>query len=186
MRVVTAYVSSLKDNEAAACLTEVIADTKPDVVLNSTAFAARMDRARSPLEAADAPILQMIHSSAPRASWIKDMRGLGASDLAMNVVLPELDGRIITRAISFKEETQRSEALQFTRLVHTPDEFAHSLRRRSCRRVGALAAAAAQRSPSRLYLVGLSRESGSGGLCRRPRHAAKPPGNCCTAPGGGF
>lgn len=122
MRVVTAYVSSLKDNEAAACLTEVIADTKPDVVLNSTAFAARMDRARSPLEAADAPILQMIHSSAPRASWIKDMRGLGASDLAMNVVLPELDGRIITRAISFKEETQRSEALQFTRLVHTPDE----------------------------------------------------------------
>ena len=82
-----------------------------------------MDRARSPLEAADAPILQMIYSSAPRASWIKDMRGLGASDLAMNVVLPELDGRIITRAISFKEETQRSEALQFTRLVHTPDEL---------------------------------------------------------------
>lgn len=49
------------------------------------------------------------------------MRGLGAADLAMNVVLPELDGRIITRTISFKEETERSAALQFTRVVHQPD-----------------------------------------------------------------
>ncbi len=31
------------------------------------------------------------------------------------------DGRIITRPISFKEETARSDALEFTRLVHRPE-----------------------------------------------------------------
>ena len=30
-------------------------------------------------------------------------RGLSPTDLTMNVVLPEVDGRIITRAVSFKE-----------------------------------------------------------------------------------
>ena len=122
LRVLAAYVPSLKDGEAASWLSELLAREKPDVILNSTAFAARMDQARSPLETADAPILQTIHASASRAVWAADMRGLGAADLAMNVVLPELDGRIITRPISFKEETARSAALEFTRLVHQPDD----------------------------------------------------------------
>jgi cobaltochelatase CobN len=121
LRVLAAYVPSLKDSEAGIWLSELLAKEKPDVVLNSTAFAARMDQAKSPLESADAPILQMIHASTSRDAWAGDMRGLGAADLAMNVVLPELDGRIITRTISFKEETERSAALQFTRVVHRPD-----------------------------------------------------------------
>lgn len=121
LRVLAAYVPSLKDSEAASWLIELLAREKPDVILNSTAFAARMDQAQSPLETADAPILQMIHASTSRAAWAADMRGLGAADLAMNVVLPELDGRIITRPISFKEETERSPALQFTRIMHRPD-----------------------------------------------------------------
>jgi cobaltochelatase CobN len=122
MRVLAAYVPSLKDEQAAVWLVTLLEKERPDVVLNSTAFAARMDRVRSPLEAADAPILQMIHASHSRDSWARDMRGLGAADLAMNVVLPELDGRIITRTISFKEEMARSQALQFTRVAHQPDE----------------------------------------------------------------
>ncbi len=31
----------------------------------------------------------------------------------MNVVLPEVDGRIVTRAISFKRELERSDALEY-------------------------------------------------------------------------
>ena len=38
----------------------------------------------------------------------------------MNVVLPEIDGRIVTRAISFKAESERRDALEFTTLVHRP------------------------------------------------------------------
>jgi cobaltochelatase CobN len=121
-RVQAIYVSSLKDKEAAAWLRDVLIRERPDVILNSTAFAARMDEDASPLEAADAPILQMIHAGAGRAAWQSDSRGLGAGDLAMHVVLPEIDGRIITRPISFKEEAARSESLEFTRLVHRADE----------------------------------------------------------------
>ncbi len=120
-RVLAAYVSSLKDPDAAQWLQEFLAREKPDVILNSTGFAARTDADMSPLESADAPILQLIHAGSSCAAWQNDPRGLSAADIAMNVVLPEIDGRIITRTISFKEETARSEKLEFTRLVHQPD-----------------------------------------------------------------
>jgi cobaltochelatase CobN len=117
-RVLAAYVTSLKDAAAAEWLQVFLARERPDIILNSTAFAARTDADQSPLEAAAVPILQMIHAGSSRAAWEKDPRGLSATDIAMNVVLPEIDGRIITKTISFKEETARSEALEFTRLVH--------------------------------------------------------------------
>ncbi|HLJ72606.1 MAG TPA: cobaltochelatase subunit CobN [Roseiarcus sp.] len=120
-RVLAAYAPSLKDAEAAAWLADLLRREQPDVVVNSTAFAARMERETSPLEAADAPIIQAIHAGASRAAWARDPRGLVGADLAMNVVLPELDGRIIARTISFKDEAPRSEALQFSRLVHQPE-----------------------------------------------------------------
>ena len=120
-RVVAVYVTSLKDGEAAEWLREFLAREFPDVILNSTGFAARTDAETSPLEAAEAPIFQVIHAGSSRAAWDSDPRGLGATDIAMNVVLPEIDGRIVTRPISFKEETARSEALEFTRLVHRPE-----------------------------------------------------------------
>src|SRR5581483_11578257 len=100
-RVLAAYAPSLKDNAAAAWLAELLAREKPEVVVNTTAFAARTELAASPLEAADAPIIQAIHAGASRAAWDRDPRGLGGSDLAMNVVLPEIDGRIVARTISF-------------------------------------------------------------------------------------
>lgn len=121
LRVSAVYVSSLKDPEAAHWLRDFLAHEKPDVILNSTAFAARTEVDVSPLEVADAPIFQLVHASASHAGWQNDPRGLSAADLAMNVVLPEIDGRIITRPISFKEEAPRSEALEFTRLLHRPD-----------------------------------------------------------------
>ncbi len=120
-RILAAYVTSLKDRDAARWLREFLARERPDVILNSTGFATRTDAEISPLEAADAPIFQLIHAGSSHAAWQDDPRGLGATDIAMNVVLPEIDGRIITRAISFKEETDRSESLEFTRLVHRPD-----------------------------------------------------------------
>ena len=119
-RVLAVSVTSLKDPAAAQWIRAFLARERPDVILNSTGFAARTDADESPLEVADAPIFQMIHAGSSRAAWENDPRGLSAADIAMNVVLPEIDGRIITRPISFKEETARSEALEFTRLVHRP------------------------------------------------------------------
>lgn len=55
------------------------------------------------LESLDVPILQAIASGSPRRQWEASPRGLGPLDTAMNVAVPELDGRIITVPISFKE-----------------------------------------------------------------------------------
>jgi cobaltochelatase CobN len=119
LAVTAAYVTSLKDPAATEGLALHLADTRPDIVLNTTAFAARQE-ARGVLDAADAPVLQAILAGWSEALWQGSARGLGAADLAMNVVLPEIDGRIITCAISFKAEAERSAALEFTRLLHRP------------------------------------------------------------------
>ena len=112
------FVTSLKDEKAIRFVRETIACAKPDVILNATAFSARIDEGVSVLDEADAPVLQVIFAGASQEQWEKDARGLGAADLAMNVVLPEMDGRLITRAIAFKREAPPRPDLQFTPLFH--------------------------------------------------------------------
>ena len=63
-RVRCFYVSSLKDAAACAPLAEQIAAEKPDVILNATAFSARLDGGGGVLDGADAPVLQVIFSGA--------------------------------------------------------------------------------------------------------------------------
>ncbi|WP_294536257.1 cobaltochelatase subunit CobN [uncultured Rhodoblastus sp.] len=122
LRVESFYVSSLKDPAACALLAESIAAEKPDVILNATAFSARLDGGAGVLDAADAAVLQVIFSGAEIAQWRESGRGLSAADLAMNVVLPEVDGRIVTRAISFKAAQERDEALEFAPARHEPED----------------------------------------------------------------
>ncbi|MFC3570880.1 cobaltochelatase subunit CobN [Paracoccus simplex] len=90
-------------------------------VVNMTAFSARDDAGATPFDGADCPVFQVALSTAPRALWAAEERGLSAADLAMHVVLPEVDGRIFLGAISFKEPQQRDPALQFARAIHAPD-----------------------------------------------------------------
>jgi cobaltochelatase CobN len=118
--VTSVYVSSLKDPLAAEPLRRSIENARPDVVLNATAFSSRLDDGPGALDAADAPVLQVILAGSSEAQWAASRRGLSAADLAMNVVLPEIDGRIVTRAISFKAEAERDDALEFVRLTHRP------------------------------------------------------------------
>jgi len=119
--VTAVYVTSLKDEAVIRPLRDLIAAKAPDVILNLTAFSAGLDGGGSVLDSADAPVFQLVLSGGGRAQWAESQRGLGPADLAMNVVLPELDGRILAGAISFKGETGRSEALEFTRLAHDPE-----------------------------------------------------------------
>ena len=120
MRVDSAYVASLKDADVRAPLAALIARQSYDVILNATAFSARLDTGGGVLDAADAPVLQVILAGAGLESWKASTRGLGPADLAMHVVLPEFDGRILSRAISFKGEEPRSERLEFARVTHRP------------------------------------------------------------------
>ncbi len=58
------------------------------------------------LAALNVPVLQAICTSTMRWQWEASSRGLNPLDTAMNVALPEFDGRIITVPISFKEPLQ--------------------------------------------------------------------------------
>ncbi|TVV70274.1 cobaltochelatase subunit CobN [Sphingomonas solaris] len=105
LNVVAVHVRSLREPFATEVLAGVIDATRPDVILNATAFAASSpgeDRKAGVLERADCPILQTLFAGIEESAWAASARGLGPRDLAMHVALPEVDGRLFTRAIAFK------------------------------------------------------------------------------------
>ncbi len=110
-------VTSLKDADAAEFVRDAIAQLKPALIITTTAFAAGdvFDRV------GDTPVLQAVIATTKRAAWATSARGLGAADLAMHVVLPELDGRVLAGAIAFKHPRQANETLAFTALANAPE-----------------------------------------------------------------
>ncbi|KPF89191.1 cobalamin biosynthesis protein CobN [Rhodopseudomonas sp. AAP120] len=98
------YVTSLKDARSLAFLKSALAADPPDVILNATAFAtATATDDAGILASADCPILQIAQAGVSRDSWEQSSRGLNPRDLAMHVVLPEVDGRIFAGAVAFKQ-----------------------------------------------------------------------------------
>ncbi|HXY99472.1 MAG TPA: cobaltochelatase subunit CobN [Stellaceae bacterium] len=117
------FASSLKDAQAAAILSALLAEAPPDIVLNGTGFAVSAPgevHRPSVLEAADCPVLQVIFAGGEEDAWRRGMRGLDARDIAMNVALPEIDGRIITRAVSFKAGTRRDPLTEADLVAYAP------------------------------------------------------------------
>ncbi len=114
-------VSSLKDPAIRSALEGLLAARKPAIILNTTAFSAMREDDTTVLDAADVPVLQVVLSGSTREAWQSSPRGLSPADLAMNVVLPELDGRLLTRAISFKAEAPVDPRLEFASVRHQPE-----------------------------------------------------------------
>jgi cobaltochelatase CobN len=115
-------VTSLKDREAAAFLRGALARLRPSAIVAMTAFAAGGDeREGSPLDVCDVPVLQVVSATTRRAAWCESARGLGAADLAMHIVLPELDGRILAGVVAFKDAQPAQEQLAFTALASRPE-----------------------------------------------------------------
>ncbi|HLY45775.1 MAG TPA: cobaltochelatase subunit CobN [Stellaceae bacterium] len=106
LRPLPVFVHSLKEAEAAALLAALFAAHPPAVILNATGFSLAASGGSDPLDA-DCPVLQIVFSGGEEAAWREGTRGLGPRDLAMNVALPEIDGRILARAVSFKEPLGR-------------------------------------------------------------------------------
>jgi cobaltochelatase CobN len=120
MRTEALYVSSLKSPAAASFICQRLARPQPAVVVNLTGFSARGPHG-SPLDAAGAPVLQAALAGAPEAGWRSSTRGLSPSDLAMQIVLPELDGRLFTTAIAFKTQGQVVDGVEYARVMLKPE-----------------------------------------------------------------
>lgn len=117
------FVSSLKDSLSIAILEAIFADITPDIVLNATGFAVSVAGERrmpTVLEKNGAMVLQVLFSATPEKTWQESVRGLSARDLAMNVSLPEVDGRVLTRAVSFKSADYYDEATECNVVTSRP------------------------------------------------------------------
>ena len=57
-------------------------------------------------------VFQVVLAASSEDAWSEGLSGLSARDIAMNVALPEVDGRILSRAISFKGEAYFDEATE--------------------------------------------------------------------------
>lgn len=114
------FAPSLKSPSAAEFLRTALGDLRPLAIINATAFSAKGSDGTSPLDGA-APVFQVALSTARRRDWVASTRGLSPADLAMHVVMPEVDGRIFAGLVSFKSPTKRDPDLQFSRFAHRAD-----------------------------------------------------------------
>jgi cobaltochelatase CobN len=117
---VAVYVSSLKDPDIQQDLLQLLGSI--DLVLNTTSFAiANLTEAQPNFwQRLDVPVLQVVLSGGTLAQWQQRPQGLAPRDMAMNVALPEVDGRIITRAVSFKSITQQAPQLETEVVTYQP------------------------------------------------------------------
>src|SRR6056297_366358 len=97
-----------------------VAHLAPVAIVNATSFSGRGAQGASPLDAAGVPVFQVALATSTRAAWEEAERGLSPADLAMHVVLPEVDGRLFAGVASFKEPQARDPDLQFARFAHAP------------------------------------------------------------------
>ncbi|AFY46244.1 cobaltochelatase, CobN subunit [Nostoc sp. PCC 7524] len=127
LRPVPVFISSLRDPDVQVELSEFLQPKDSQqiaVLLNTTSFSlARLDT-ESPQtelwEKLDVPVLQVILSGGFLEQWEAQLNGLSPRDIAMNVALPEVDGRIISRAVSFKAVQTRNPDLETDVVVYEP------------------------------------------------------------------
>ena len=134
-RITAVYADSLRDaaepgdprpDGLPIALTYFVQDGQPaiDVLITTTSFAYGGGDARSgpdPFSQLGVPVVQAIASSGRREQWAESLRGLGPVDTAMNVAIPELDGRIISVPVSFKGPVVDAES-GFLTLHYAPEE----------------------------------------------------------------
>ncbi|SCB29881.1 cobaltochelatase subunit CobN [Rhizobium lusitanum] len=123
MRPLPVFAYSLKDAVSVGILESVFAELKPDVVVNTTGFAVSApgaDRQPTVLETGEAIVLQAILSASSKEAWEASSQGLSARDLGMNVALPEVDGRVLARAVSFKAAARYDERVEANIVASEP------------------------------------------------------------------
>jgi cobaltochelatase CobN len=132
---VPVFVSSLRDRDVQNELLTYLQPPQSEtvqIILNTTGFAvgqavqslpSTQDSANPDLkfwETLDVPVLQVIFSGGTQQQWESGFQGLSPRDMAMNVALPEVDGRIITRVVSFKTVLENHVKLETPVVMYEP------------------------------------------------------------------
>ncbi|MBW4424850.1 MAG: cobaltochelatase subunit CobN [Nostoc desertorum CM1-VF14] len=127
LQPVPVFVSSLREPDVQVELSEFFQPKEAEsiaVLLNTTSFSLARLETETPQtelwEKLDVPVLQVILSGGSIEQWESQFQGLSPRDIGMNVALPEVDGRIITRAVSFKAVQTRNPHLETDVVIYEP------------------------------------------------------------------
>ncbi len=123
LQPIAIFISSLRNIELQQQLLALLQKKTIKVLLNTTSFAVAKIGESAQLEfwqQLNIPVLQVILSGSTKEQWENSSQGLMPRDVAMNVALPEVDGRIITRAISFKSVQTWNKQLETNVVVYQP------------------------------------------------------------------
>jgi cobaltochelatase CobN len=94
------------------------------LLMNTTSFSLASLETETPQteiwEKLNVPVLQVILCASSVEQWESQLEGLTPRDMAINVALPEVDGRIISRAVSFKTLQTRNNKLETDVVVYEP------------------------------------------------------------------
>jgi len=112
MNALCIFTSSLQSKEAGKPAAFQWVEGRADVLISTLSFALGEINAGNVTQAGEVitslgqlgiPVIQAIASGMARGAWEGSRRGLSALDTAINVAIPEFDGRIISVPVSFKE-----------------------------------------------------------------------------------
>jgi cobaltochelatase CobN len=119
---VCVWAYSLRGDAPALGLLEGEIDALITTVLASGGSHAGDEWRAEALEALDVPVVQALCATTTRGRWAESNAGLKPLDAAMQVAIPEFDGRIIGVPVSFKEPLPGVETAVGTEVLHyAPD-----------------------------------------------------------------
>ncbi|WP_193336798.1 cobaltochelatase subunit CobN [Devosia beringensis] len=117
-------VSSLKEAACIAFVQQVLGAVAPAAVLNLTGFALGidgLDPAANPFATSDAPVIQLIQAGRSEGQWQSDSQGLSSKDMAMFLVMPEIDGRLGGLIVGHRADAVWHERCQIPLTAYAPD-----------------------------------------------------------------
>ncbi|NOT27935.1 MAG: cobalt chelatase [Acidobacteria bacterium] len=104
LNALAVYTSSLRALDSGMPAALKILDGRASVVVSTLSFAlGGGGQEASAFDRLGIPVIQAITSGMSREAWEVSSRGLTSLDTAINVAIPEFDGRVISVPVSFKD-----------------------------------------------------------------------------------
>ncbi len=114
----TFFISTLKDHIIQKKLIEIFKKEDIKIIITTTSFSSSQIKNNDLIEnstniftSLKIPILQLLSSNISRKNWLNSSIGMNSSDLLMQIIIPEFDGRITTCPSAFKEIISKKNTL---------------------------------------------------------------------------
>ena len=106
----TVFISTLKNYDVQKELINLFKKEDIRLLITTTSFSSSLNSSNENIDnnlnifkSLNLPILQILSSNKSRNNWLHSSTGMNPTDLLMQIIIPEFDGRITTKPCAFKE-----------------------------------------------------------------------------------